>query len=485
MTVDRTQPDPLVAAAAALIDARRLLACGQAVLVGVSGGPDSVALLAVLRELARRPDRAYRLSAAHLDHGLRDSGEADAGFVADLAGRWDIPCVVERREVRGAAAAERLSVEAAARKVRYDFLAEAARRRGATAVAVGHHADDNVETVLYRIVRGTHLRGLSGIPAKRPLGAGGLQLVRPLLAARREEIEAYCRRQQLTWRIDETNADAAYRRNFIRHELLPLLRERLNDRADDAVLRLARAAGDVEAFLADRGREALARASRDEAPRRATLDARALAAEHPVVRTYALRAALEGLAVPLGRLTAEQLADLARLAEAEPPAATSLPGGWVARRQGDELVLEAGPLEAARADRERSVACPGQTVLDDGWRVHCELRPFDAASFRRHCRSHADGVEMIDAERVRGRLRVRRRRDGDAFVPLGAPGTQSVSDFLTNRKLPRRRRDEVRCITDEEGIVYLAPLRIADRVRVREGTRTVLQFIVRPGEQPQ
>ena len=484
------QTDPLVAAAASFIDARRLLSRGQAVVVGVSGGADSVALLAVLRELSARPDRAYRLTAAHLHHGLRDSADADAAFVTERAEAWRVPCVSERRDVAALARRDGLGIEEAARNARYAFLSEVAAGCGATAVAVGHHADDQAETVLYRLVRGAHLRGLAGMPAERPLGGGGLRLVRPLLEARREQIEAFCRRGDLPWRTDETNAQTHYRRNFVRHELLPLLRERLNARADEALLRLARSAGEVEDYLASQGAAALARARRagggGSSPRRGLLLSAARLADEPaVVRTYALRAAVEQLGVPPGQLSAEHLAELTDLPSLPPPAAAPLPGGFLARREGDVLVIEADRPACTPGAWRASLQCPGRTLLPDGRAVACRLGEFDEPAFRAHCAGHSPGVELLDADGVHGSLSCRPRREGDAFVPLGAPGTQSVGDFLTNLKLPRRDRDAVCCITDERGIVYLAPLRVAERVKVTAATRTVLRIDLQPsGEAP-
>jgi tRNA(Ile)-lysidine synthase len=477
--------DSFVASVADFLDARRLVAPYAAVVVGVSGGPDSVALLAALRRLARDERRAYRLTVAHLHHGLRAAADEDAEFVADLARRWDLPCLVERADAGERAKAEGQGVEQAARMLRYEFLRAAAENVGAGVVAVGHHADDNAETILYRIVRGTHLRGLAGIPAARSLGGGDVRLIRPLLWARREQVVQYVRGVGLPTRTDETNADVGFRRNFIRHELLPLLRQRLNPRADEALLRLADAAGQVEDLVEQRAADVLGRSVRDAAAGRLVLAAEALAGEHPAVVTAALRGALERLGAPMRSVGAERLAELSALVEPDADGAVTLPGGAAARRERDELVLTVGRRQAADGSEPSTVAlsCPGETELPDGRRVVCEVGPPDQDAFEAR-RAGPGGEEMLDADALRGRLWARGRREGDAFVPLGAPGRQTVSDFLTNAKLPARERERVVCICDELGIVYLAPLRIDERVKVTQNTGRIVRLRLEAGGRP-
>jgi len=225
----------------------------RCVLVGVSGGADSVALLAVLRELAGRFDAvgpsgaAWRVAAAHLNHGIRAAAEADARFVQALCESWQVECVVGVADVPAEAKRTGESIESAARRVRYEFLAATAERADAQAVAVAHHADDNAETVLHRALRGTGLAGLAGIPVERPLGK--LRLIRPMLHGRRDEIEQFLTARNLSWREDETNRHLDHRRNVLRHQLLPLIRERINPRAADALLRLAEQAQTAQSFL--------------------------------------------------------------------------------------------------------------------------------------------------------------------------------------------------------------------------------------------
>lgn len=474
------QTDPLVDRVAAYIDRHDLLAPGAAVLAGVSGGADSVAMLSILRELSTDPARGYRLAVGHLDHALRPDSGADAAWVGDLARGWALECVARRFGVARLARRRGQGVEEAARAARLAFLRRAAERLGAAAVAVGHHADDNVETVLYRIVRGTHLRGLGGMAPSRALAAG-CALIRPILACSRGEIHAYCRRAGLEWRTDTTNAETAYRRNFVRHELLPLLREKLNPRADQALARLAHAARDVGRVVDHLAADALAAALLRDQADRLVLDAAVLSAYLPAVRTAALRGALVRLGVPLRQVGARRMADLDAVLSGH-CGAVALPGGFEGRSEGGRLVLQraaAGAEPGADPPREPVVLdVPGRTALPDGREVSCSIAPHDPRALAAHCLARPEGVELLDADRAGAVLHCGPPARGEKFHPLGAPGRQTVGDFLTNLKVPPARRGGVLCIRDARGIVYLAPLRIDDRVKVTAATRRVLRISI-------
>lgn len=215
-------------------------------LVAVSGGCDSLSLLHLLVQLQH--EYGLQLTAAHFDHALRDSSQNDAVFARQVCYGLKVPCIVERRsEPVG-----RTHVEEQGREDRYEFLQRAARQHHCRFVAVGHTADDQAETILHHILRGTGLQGLTGIPATRQL-AEGLQLIRPLLDCKRGQLEEWLRVQEIAWVDDESNSSAAFTRNRIRHELLPLLRENFNPQIDAALLRLG-----IQADSAEQGLRCLA-----------------------------------------------------------------------------------------------------------------------------------------------------------------------------------------------------------------------------------
>jgi tRNA(Ile)-lysidine synthase len=237
---------PLVAAVGRALRTAGTPSRGETLLVGLSGGPDSVALLDALA-LLRRP-RGFRLVAAHLDHGLRPGSAADADFCRALCARLDVALRAGAADVRGRAARERGGLEQAARRERYAFLRRLAAAEQASAIAVAHTRDDQAETLLLRLLRGAGSTGLGGMRARRG------RLLRPLLGVSRETVLAHLRERGLDWLEDPTNADLAHRRNRVRHELLPYLESRFNPRVREGLARAATLLADEAAHLrADAG----------------------------------------------------------------------------------------------------------------------------------------------------------------------------------------------------------------------------------------
>jgi tRNA(Ile)-lysidine synthase len=231
---------------------------GTTGVVALSGGPDSVALAAVCRSLLASGE-IEGVHLAHLNHGLRGAeSDADERFVRELAESWKLPIAVARRDITGP------GIEETARRVRYDWLGEVAHQHSAAWIATGHNADDQAETVLHHILRGTGLSGLVGIAADRPVG-GGVRLVRPLLSVTRAEILAYLVAEKIAYRVDSSNADVRFTRNRIRHDLLPMLAREYNPAIVEVLQRLGRQADDWHRAITQRVAELLAEIERPRA----------------------------------------------------------------------------------------------------------------------------------------------------------------------------------------------------------------------------
>ena len=344
MRTRSTKPKPVAlyrAAREALLGPCQL-ARGSRVLVACSGGPDSLALLHVLGELA--PAFGLTLAVAHLDHGVRGAaGAADARFVAHEAHRLGVPAIVERvAPATTRAAAKVAASEDALRRVRHAFLARAARAAEADAIALGHTADDQAETVLFRIARGTRFTGLGGMRARRG------RVIRPLLFATRAEVLEFVRARGLEPRSDATNRDRTRARNRIRHDVLPVLAE-LNPRIARSIGALARRARAIEAWLAHEAAQAL-EASTEPAPRgQIRLVARKLVGYHPIVREAAMAQAFKHVAGSEAALTRRHLDALDALArDARGGARVDLPGSWTARVVRGRVLFLAEPTGRPR-----------------------------------------------------------------------------------------------------------------------------------------
>ncbi|MEW4527608.1 tRNA lysidine(34) synthetase TilS [Maioricimonas sp. JC845] len=308
------------------------------VVVGVSGGADSVALLHGLKRLAS--SHRLRLVAAHLDHGLRGSLSAeDAAWVHRLAGRLGIPIVTDQIDVAARAVAAGKGIEETARDARYRFLQTVAQERGARWIAVAHTADDQAETILHHILRGTGLSGLRGMPAKRTLPSH-VVLVRPLLSVSRAELEAYLAEIGQDYREDASNDDPQFTRNRLRHSVLPMLRREGNRKVDEALRRLGAQAAELQSAMETLAVRCLEQAIRDLQPGVARLDRDVLAAQprHLIREIFVqLWTRQQWPRQPMGFDHWDRLADL--VLETGPSAAT-LPGRCDARRRGRLIVIE-------------------------------------------------------------------------------------------------------------------------------------------------
>jgi tRNA(Ile)-lysidine synthase len=449
-------------------------------LAAVSGGPDSVAMVVCLAELA--PEFNLELGVAHLDHGIREAAAADAEWVAELAERLQLPCFADRVDCPALKAAQKLTLEEAARRARYSFLERAGREWGATFVAAGHTADDQAETVLFRIIRGTGLSGLAGIPRSRPISdeSPHVQLVRPLLDCRREEVLTYLDSRGHDYLTDETNFDTrGQARARIRHELLPRLEAEHNPEIRSALVRLARRAGEVNELVQLAAHERIGEqygqlpVGREEIP--VPLE---LLAEPRAVCVEVLR-------LVVGHMTGRMLLDRARLAEA----ARELPGAGVGKqydlgevvavRDYHQVLLRS--KDAAPAPPPAGwlvdVRLPGETRLPVGELVAEQLLPeeLDMAEFSLTKTAYE---EVLDSRLLHSGARpvCRTRRPGDRFHPLGAAGERKLKDFFIDEKVPQARRDSVPLLVLGDEILWVVGHRLSEAARVTPDARELIRL---------
>ena len=462
-----------------------LAAAGETIVVGVSGGPDSLCLLHVMQRLA--PELGFAPHVAHLNHSLRGAeSDADAAFVADTAHAWGLPCTVEHADVAGLAAQPGLSLEEAARNARYSFLSGLAEQLEAAAVAVGHNADDQAETVLMHFLRGSGLAGLRGMtPVTRVLTIDGapalVTLIRPLLFTPRADILAYCREHALQPRFDRTNEDTTYFRNRLRHDLLPLL-----ETYNPQIRRLLGATASVVAADYDllhhhtiETFDALAQPATNGAIRFDLADWRAqpLALQRGLLRETVNR--LRGGLRNISFVHIEQA--VWTLREGNAGARMTLPAGleavlgyghFAVGETGVELPVDGAPqLVVARVRLHDLEAL--QTALP-GWRL--ETQVLTAALLPGGWQNNPDPWQAwLDADVVGDDPALRVRRAGDRFQPLGMAGNEKLlAETFTNVKTPAPARDCWPLLVDAaDQLLWICGLRIDHRAQVSADTRLV------------
>jgi len=445
-------------------------------LIAVSGGPDSLALLHVLQEIFP----AEQLVAAHLHHGWREEADAEAEFVRQTAVSWGIACFIEEVDVVGLAREQALSLEEAGRKARYDFFARLATKIGAKAVAVGHHADDQAETVLMHLLRGSGLAGLRGMLPISPLpGAPDILLLRPLLAVSRAAIEAYCKTYDLQPVFDATNEDTTFFRNRLRHELLPLLAG-YNPQIKARLQHMAAVVAADYAFLDELADEKYTAVLRESGSDWLALDRAGWLALPLSLRRAALRRAVWQLRADLRDVGFQPIEQARLVAEKDATGGqTTLPGGLVLTVEYERLTIAADPdvllFDEPQIVEDTAVPLPvpGRVQLANGWVIESELvSGMDLA----HIQSNPDPwTAYVDGGDEP--LFVRGRQPGERLRPLGMSGQSAkLKVMMINRKIPARLREKWPIIDSASGLAWLVGHGIDERVKVTAVAQTIVRL---------
>lgn len=454
------------------------------IVVAVSGGADSIALLHLLIELRAKEGLPIRLFAAHLNHGLRgNASDADEQFVRTASEQLGIECLIERRDVARIASDQGMGIEEAGRKERFAFFERICIARGARTVAVAHHADDQAETILHRILRGTGLRGLAGMSAVRPLSPGSdIRLIRPLLTITRDELRQYLSERQIPFREDESNFDTSLMRNRIRHVVLPMLEEQVNPQVQAAILRLGEQARWFEDYFQENVARTLESLLVSRTNVEVILNAPALARKSRLLQAAVVREAYAALGAGEADLAFGHLVAVVDLLD-DPASGKKieLPGGVTAEKRYEQLILGfAAPNAPAPPAEQIVLRVPGRTVIASrGMEIEAELIVPDRRGLVEMRKAGGKMNEHLDFDSVHPPLLVRSRRPGERFTPLGAPGTKKLSDYLADAKVPPDERRNIVIVCDQLGPVWIVGHRIDDRVKLTSQTARVVHLQAR------
>jgi tRNA(Ile)-lysidine synthase len=454
--------DQLEAKLKEFIQDHRLLTRKQSVLLAVSGGVDSMVLLHLFSRF--REHMKLHLAVIHVNHQLRgEESEGDEKFVKEMSGFYGIPFYCEQIDVMAYAHELNLSKQLAARHLRYDCFERIRIQAGADVVATAHHADDNAETVLLNIMRGTGIHGLAGIPLKREAGC----VIRPLLFATRKEIEAYAAEQGIKYRNDSSNRSMAYRRNALRHNILPMLQKR-HPHIVQTLNHIARMMQDVNDKMGNVVSTTKHSLARKDLQGCLTLDIKRLKSEPDFLWDEIFVDLLHQLNI---EPTEKKVHALHRLCMQPTGRRVELNGTFAACRDRDFIVFKSTGLEQPMI---RRVEC-GKSYDCKNFLVSISTPESVPSAY-----TGTHEVEYIDADRLGQQLVLRPWHAGDWFIPLGMKKKKKLSDFFTDQKVPRYHKSSVPVLESDGVIVWICGRRLDDRFKLTDQTQTAIRLTCQP-----
>ncbi len=452
---------------------------GDCLLLAVSGGADSTCLLHVMVSL--KDKLGIGLHVAHLDHQLRgEESDADAEYVVRLADSLDIPVTVSKADVRGYQKKHRLSMEEAAREVRYDFLSRTAASVGAVAIATGHTLDDQVETIMLHIIRGTGIKGLIGLNAKssRLLNGRQINIIRPLLEISRDETQRYCDAHKLAARLDSTNLSLSPLRNRVRQKLLPELKN-YNPGVVESLLRTSAIAADEIAFL-DSELEKVRGDIIEPKNDMVILKRDGFDGLPDVLKRHLLRTTIKEMLGTLKDIEERHIEEIMGVLGKQAGKYINLPYGLIFAVEYGRYLLGSDikalcPFPEIFGESEVNI--PGVTVIS-GWSIETSIAEKVVAGD-----SGNEFTAFVDFDKTGGSLIVRSRVEGDRFQPLGFDTPKRLNRFMIDLKIPQSWRERIPLVCCHgQGlpvrgqITWVAGYRIDDRYRVTDKTKRVLKI---------
>ncbi|MHB0997689.1 MAG: tRNA lysidine(34) synthetase TilS [Armatimonadota bacterium] len=441
---------------------------GQKLLVGVSGGPDSVALLHALWSVSGELD--ISLHVAHLNHSFRgQDSDDDAEYVRSLATDLGLDYTIEKIDVPQIKISLRVSDEEAARLVRHDFLDRTAKKAGAHHIALGHTADDQVETVLINFLRGTGIDGLSGMPPVRD------KIIRPLIELKRRSVEEYIERHSLHPRTDLTNLQPEYTRNRIRLELLPELRQQYNNDIDGIILRLTELVRVDSAYINMEADKALMHVTIDAGADTLKLDAYILNSYPLAIKRRVIRAAIKKLRGELIDIGYIHINDIISLINGGSNFRYELPGGTYIDRSYKFLTFMVTRPVDTQVIYCYTLNVPGETFVPE---IQSTVKTELSTGQIDDIRTSGDNGIVLDYGCIRGELKIRNWIHGDRMNPMGLGGSKKIQDIFSDKKIPKSERYRIPIIVDNEKIIWVAGLSISENVKVTSDTCEYLRIII-------
>lgn len=448
---------------------------GRAILA-VSGGPDSMAMVYALSSLKQAGLLNGEFICVHINHCLRaENSDEDERFVIEHAKKLSMEVVTKRIDVAAAAESDKISIETAARNIRIDAFVEIASQKKCSAVITGHNKNDNAETVLQRIVRGTGFRGICGIWPQKKIK--GLSFLRPLLCVTRAEIEDYLKRKKLNCRIDETNTDVAYRRNFIRHELIPYLHSQGCKDISRQLFDLSGKARKLQLQIEQKAENSWNDLAEFDAEK-CFINTTGFNGLTEPVRIEIIRLAMKRTGCGEGDVTEKHYKKILHAAkENKSGQCCEISGGFVVSKQYHKLIFEKRPVERGKFI-EFAFDITG-SFKTCGLFIETEILNAADCDIEKFKKTKDEFTEWFDLDKLKIPFLIRARKTADRFRPLGLCAEKRVGKFLTDQKIPSAQRQDVLVVTDKQKIIWLWPVRISDQTCVTAETKRILQIVIK------
>lgn len=451
------------------IHKQQLFSSGDRILVGVSGGADSIALLDSLHELSK--EEGWQIYAAHLNHQFRgEESRGDAMFVHDFCAERGIPCEIGERDVPSFIKEHHMNSQEASRFLRFQFFHEVSKKWDINKLALAHHANDQAETVLMRIIRGTGIEGLAGIPQTRL--ENGLMIVRPFLLFHKSDLEQYCKERGINPRLDSSNLKTKYHRNLLRLKVIPWLEEQLGPGIQDSLVHLANIASEETKFLEEITREKSKEIIISQKDNKIVIKGKLFLECHLALQRRMIKLIFNYLLQKeenLGFIHINQVCEWIRTGRTGTK--LDLPLGVVAWKEYEDIVFLHDVTAEETEGYSYSLEIPGRTYVKElGVWVCTQIH----SSF-----FHSDSIEagytgVFDADQIHGRLFLRTRCNGDRMTLYGMQGSKKVKDILIDAKVPRRVRSFIPILTDEENILWIPGVKRSNLAIKTSNTKQIL-----------
>lgn len=443
---------------------QKLITNKDKIIVAVSGGLDSVILLFCLQKLQKQLN--LELIIAHLNHSLRgDASDLDERFVQDLASNDETKFISEQIDVKSYAQKQNLSIETAARELRYQFLEKIRTEFQFTSIATGHHADDQAETVLQNLFRGSGWKGVGGIPVKRG------KIIRPLLFAYKNDLEKIANLANLSFRIDRSNYSLDFQRNKIRHELLPAIKKDLNPQVSKKLNEFAQIFEEGDTYLQEQAKIVINRCLKLKYEEKIILEIDCFSSYFTILRKYVLFHLLMSVGLSKKVFSFALLSQILHIIDEQKL------GHFVPIANGWQIGVDHSGIVLTREKRFEPIHRKlkiGETIqiAEVGLKIWSEIIPVDSVDFSK------DGLtEYIDFEKLSGlECEIRSIRPGDSFFPLGLNDHQKFSDFFIDHKIPLIDRQKTLVLTNNDKAIWLVGYRLDNRFRITNKTKKMVKF---------